>query len=521
MPTHDRLSLSAALAWLRVQVDRFRHSLMARHPSVRWGMAVVAVIGLTSLVYWTATSRSTLNVRYLVSGRRFSSDDLITVCRTLDKQRVAYRVDDLRRIEVSADQYETAADAVAKLDLGPRSLSEIREESILSSFLETAAEREQRKQLFREKTIERLIGDLDGVVWSLVSINHPPARKWHRQGAKPTAFVYIETEGMRQLPYKTLQAIPEILAGNEDELTRESITVMDTRGNKYFESGNAAVGIDAHNRAREEELVSKILDQLEWIKGLRVQVRVPDSRPVGLVAAPSANKRDGGASASKPGGSVAAIFVNRPVDSIEPEAASRPPAAGKPVATNAADGSSSRSGHTADYQTTPTGEPGHVLIWVPRSYYLNADLRGETRDPHHDGLLGLRDRTEEWIRKAVGLITPPSESWKVEINMIVDQVSLDRPLLAPSAVSVRRRALDWGIVGTVVAIVSIVAAAGSWVKAARRPLVLPEAAVTTRHYHVDSASEPGPSERVRELVRRNPEAAASVLQRWTGQGGRG
>ncbi len=30
---------------------------------------------------------------------------------------------------------------------------------------------------------------------------------------------------------------------------------------------------------------------------------------------------------------------------------------------------------------------------------------------------------------------------------------------------------------------------------------------------------PGPSERVRELIRLNPEAAAGVLQRWIGQGG--
>ena len=66
--------------WLRVQVDRLRRSVMSRRPAVRWGVAVVAVIGLTSVVYWAATSFRTLGVRYLVSGRRFSSDDLIKVC---------------------------------------------------------------------------------------------------------------------------------------------------------------------------------------------------------------------------------------------------------------------------------------------------------------------------------------------------------------------------------------------------------------------------------------------------------
>ena len=35
----------------------------------------------------------------------------------------------------------------------------------------------------------------------------------------------------------------------------------------------------------------------------------------------------------------------------------------------------------------------------------------------------------------------------------------------------------------------------------------------------DAGAGPGPSERVRELIRLNPEAAAGVLQRWIGQGG--
>ena len=40
MPTNDRLSFTAALAWLRAQVDRLRRSVMARRPVVRWSLAV-------------------------------------------------------------------------------------------------------------------------------------------------------------------------------------------------------------------------------------------------------------------------------------------------------------------------------------------------------------------------------------------------------------------------------------------------------------------------------------------------
>jgi hypothetical protein len=70
------------------------------------------------------------------------------------------------------------------------------------------------------------------------------------------------------------------------------------------------------------------------------------------------------------------------------------------------------------------------------------------------------------------------------------------------------------------ALVSILLIAASWMRIARKPpRRLVEPATTTRRYHIDSASQPSPSERVRDLIQRNPEAAASVLQRWVGQGG--
>ena len=199
MPTNDHLFFTAAAAWLRAQVDRVRRSVMSQRPAVRWGVALLVVIGLTSAIYWAATSYSTLSVRYLVSGRRFSSDDLIKVCSALDKQRVNYRVDDSRRVEVAADQYDQAADVVAKLDFGQRPIGDIREQSYMPRFLESSGDRENRQHLAREKIIEGLIGQLDGVVWSLVSIDRQRTSKvaagereaeglcLHRDRGKPAA----------------------------------------------------------------------------------------------------------------------------------------------------------------------------------------------------------------------------------------------------------------------------------------------------------------------------------------------
>ena len=152
MSTNDRLYLTAAQTWLRAQVDRLGRSVMARRPVVRWSVALLAVVGMTSMVYWAATSFTTPGVHYLMSGRPFSSNnDLIKVRTALDKQRLNYRVDDSRRVEVAAEQFDQAADVVAKLQLGQRPLGDIREEFNTFSVLDSPSDKESRKLLGREK----------------------------------------------------------------------------------------------------------------------------------------------------------------------------------------------------------------------------------------------------------------------------------------------------------------------------------------------------------------------------------
>jgi flagellar M-ring protein FliF len=530
MATNDRRSLTGATARLRALADRLKRSVMARRPAVRWSAALLALVVLTSLVYWAATSLGTVGVRQVLSGRRFSSEDLIKICRSLDKQKIANHVDAERRVEVAADQYDQAADVVAKLDLGDHSIDEILDESTATSWLEGPKEREARVQRSQNKFIEKLIGQLDGVVSSIVSINRPQTAKFSRTAPKHTAFVYIETEGNRPLPYQTVQSIPVILAGIDPELTPASITVMDRRGARYFDPGNPGIGDKSRNEARERELSDEILEKLEWIKGVRVQVKLYAPRtplpalPVASsaqVARPSvapdrmAGQSESGSPSPHSGAATPAIRLNQPFGELDP--LPKPPAVvGTGTDTAAA------TAHTESRDQPQKQEPGRVFIYVPRSFYFNAaNIRTDNREPTQDELRSMEDRTENQIRTAVSLAMPDGESWKVGITTFPDELPLSRPTILQSSADARRRVvMDWGIVGTVGAIVSIVAAVGSWIQVARRPTRLPEPTVKTRRYHVDSASEPGPSERVRELVRNNPEAAASVLERWTRQGGR-
>ena len=155
-------------------VERLWRPIAVQRPAVRWGLAAAAFLAVGAASYWGAGSLSTSGVRYLASSKRFSSDDLLKVCHALDKQRIVYRIDDLKRVEVAGDQFDQAADVVAKLDLGQRPIDEIRDDSGSGSLLwDGPGEREQKEKLKLERMLERLISEQSGVLRAVVSINRP------------------------------------------------------------------------------------------------------------------------------------------------------------------------------------------------------------------------------------------------------------------------------------------------------------------------------------------------------------
>jgi flagellar biosynthesis/type III secretory pathway M-ring protein FliF/YscJ len=193
------------------------------------------------------------------------------------------------------------------------------------------------------------------------------------------------------------------------------------------------------------------------------------------------------------------IAANHPLDLDEPAALSAPRAAPVQPSTLA---------------RVERVERGRVLINVPRSFYYSRLLpRADHHEPTLEELHAMAARIEEQIREAASLVV--HEPWVVDVNTIPDDLPPPRPAVLLPGPDSRRKVMDWGIVASVAAAIAVVAALGSWIQVARRPARPVESDFETRQYRADSAAEPGPSERVRELVRRDPEAAASVLQRWT------
>ena len=113
MRTEKPTPFASAVTRFRSQVGRVRHALASQGLAFRWSLALVAVALLASLGYLAAPVAS--GSAFLRNGQSFSSGDILTITSLLDAQRIDYRVDDRKRIEVAVDNLEDARTALAKI----------------------------------------------------------------------------------------------------------------------------------------------------------------------------------------------------------------------------------------------------------------------------------------------------------------------------------------------------------------------------------------------------------------------
>jgi hypothetical protein len=287
-------------------------------------------------------------------------------------------------------------------------------------------------------------------------------------------------------------------------------------------AGDPKYSTISHTRAREEDLDQRILEQIDWVKGVRVTVQlVPSTPPTpapGPAPAPVAAPTPPARAPETPGSSVG---VNTPLE-LEPES---PPDPG-PTSIPAPASAPSQVVAAASLPE-PSGsktEVARVWVRVPKSYYLTR--AGLNRHPSPDRFQPFVDQTESLIRAAVAHVVPPELSPPGEPpDLTIDIIPDDPPASVPLRSQVAgdaRRPLSWWIPAGAAGgcLMVVLSALGVRVLAWRRPSGRRVAATRPGHYRSDAAAEPGhgPAERVRELIRLNPEAAASVLHRWIGQG---
>ena len=197
------------------------------------------------------------------------------------------------------------------------------------------------------------------------------------------------------------------------------------------------------------------------------------------------------------------MTINRPLGAVEVPTASTEPSSPKTTT-----------------RENPA-ERGRVWVKVPRSYYYQVSMLPGRREPSVDELQKLVAKEEEQIKTGLAQVVPLAgpAAWTAMIDVIPDEIPLKPPPVLPSTTDSRRVALDWGIAGALGAMAAALVLLGSWILTARRPAGRLETAPRGSALSHRILAGPGPSERVREFVRRNPDSAVCVLERWTSQGG--
>jgi hypothetical protein len=541
-----------SVARLRSQVERLRRAVAAQGPVFRWSLALAAVALVALLGYFAAPVP--VSTEFLRAGQKFSSGDIIKIANALDAERLNFRVDDQGRIEIASDRRAEVKAALAKIGIGPRSIEDLGKEALETSPWYGPGEKEQHQNKVREDILAAMIRQFDGILSAYVTINRPRTRGWLRPGAgpgpgagpRPTAFVWLETDGGREIGHKTVQSIQNLIVGNEPDVKIDAVTVYDQKGRHYLVAGDPKYSTISATRAREEDLRQRIVEQIDWIDGVRVTVQLvpgpaavppppPPSAPwsataplPALAAVPASSPL---ARTPEPPG--AAVAVNTPLE-LDPEPEPRPAPGPAPApAPNATSEAAPAPPSVVPPQAVPEsppprGEVARVWVRVPRSYYFSKAV--PDRDPSADQLKPIVDRTEDLIRVAVAHVvppelTPPGGDPDLKIDVIPAGQPASMPLRSEVATDARRP-LWWGLPVGVAAggLLVLVSVLGARALAGRRPAGRPRRVSSMRpgpgRYRSDAPARepgPGPAERVRELVRLSPEAAASVLQRWIGQ----
>jgi flagellar biosynthesis/type III secretory pathway M-ring protein FliF/YscJ len=465
---------------------------------------------------------------FVRSGAAFSDDDVIAISQALDAKHLPFRVVDDGRIEVSADRLDDANDAIAKLEVGPRRLDDIEKKRAENwRLLDTPDDRLERAEKAHAERLAGYIQRLPGIVSARVNITRPRTRETRRVVQGASAFVYLETQGRREIPHRTVKSIQGVIVGNDPEVKPSAITIMDQTGHSYLDAQNPSLSVLSRQRAREEEYRDEIAKKLDWLTGVQVSVQLvpaPDAPPA-LV--PPANPKPEPPPAA-PAEDVRlpvppTMSMNLPVDpDPEPDLStlaskSLPNLAPAPAPAP----TTAQEPPSADDETSRTR--ARVLVTVPRSFYL---ARMPNRDPSLEDLQAFVTRTEANIKMAVSIVVPPVRLGEVNISTIADDLPPTSP--PPPANIDTRRSLSWWILAGIAGGATAAALALTFrLLAMRRPDVGTAPSDRERDdrgrykIKIDEAAAvgPAPSERVRELIRQNPEAAASVLHRWTGQGG--
>lgn len=486
-------------AWQKLRLWAGDRSGASRRATMVVGLALAAIASI-----YAALPSEPVEVEWLFAGRRFSPEKIEPIVAALADADIRAVVDS-RRVGVPRDRLRQARAALKQAKIAPPSFDEILNAGEdRSSFFETPEQIQNREDRARERALSALIErQCDGVVSAQVVLTPLASNRGLNPSrtVKAKAVVTVETEDDRPLECRTVRKVLSLLRGfTRFEIAAESVGLLD-RKKQYLDAGNRELLRSILNGAHREDLADK------------VRAALPGDDAEIALRFETAGEGDWSSSApeerSKP-----RAFANRPVDLAEAQ------------------------GET-DRAVTDLGahDPGKAFVTIRLNRRVESAGSSALKTEPVAWTL-----TDDQIKERVMRALPKDELGEISIERVDEPLrrrAASSPTPAPSPVaetstststapgaSVRLESrsewLPYAVAGAGLGLVALIAAASLLMGWRRRP-ALREAdpsGVRTRFDREDAAtSGPAPSERVRELVRRDPEAAAGVLQRWIGQGG--
>ena len=491
MRTESTSPLAPAIARLRGPAARVRRWVVSRGPVARVVLLVAALAGLVTAGYLaTPDATSAGSWAWIYENRHLSRDDVARIRDTLDAKGIPCYADRSGRVGVKLERKAEALVVLAKGKVAPLTLEDLaRQFGESSSLFEGSDEIARRDRALLQMSLKAQIEELDESIDSAyVLINRAKVGGGFRGSEVVTGYVNLQVDGHRKLNHKVIDGIQTILTGSVPELKPEAITVLDQTGRTYLSAGNRELKEQVSSHAREEVWRDAIYEGLRHIPGVDVRVQLEQPPPPPIAAAP----------APAPAETADAVRPNAPL-AVEPD----PPTG--PVVP-----------------PPPTRPRANVWVRVPRSFYLAAfEAQNPNKRPRPEDLRGFEATTEELARHSVESAILREDLGRIDVYTVQDDLTMARPSPIPPP-SGSRTDFPWPIVsGAVGALGLLIGAATFHLLSPRRASAPRPAATTPRTDFVSDGAEdavPGPSGRVRELIRLDPEAAAGALQRWIGQG---
>lgn len=442
------------------------------------GLFVAILLAASTDAVWTR----------LIDDRKLTPERLRRIQSALAAAEIDSRIEK-NRIEVPVSQLRDALAAVAKSKLMPATEEDLRkelDEFSLQSLFESKSARTERERRKFEDALALRIAELDPRVTSAdvqISREEPKGRRLFDE-PRILASIFIRTDDQAAIDSRTVEAIVTLLVSRIPGLKPDGITLLDGEKRPYLVAGRPNMTRKAFAQAREDEIAAKLVGKLNWIEGVRVAV----ASAGGDATAGAESPAQGDSAPAEP---AVVMQINRPL-------ARTAPAPAEPGA-----------GETNEHRL-------NILVNVPRHYYLKMYREGNPQGaPSGEDLKPYQSRLEATVKTTVGYVVSARELGKLVIETIPEPAQ-EEPAVRAAVEASRDHSAALYAAAIAGSLAIGFLTAWSFGARSRSPSRGSSSAPARAGSSPTEDSGPGPLERVRDLVRLEPIAAAGVMQRWAG-----